>query len=38
MLNKGQFDFWLRQDERKMLVRERSVFMNGLFNVMGILA
>lgn len=33
MLNKGQFDFWLRQDERKVLVRERSAFMNRLFNV-----
>ncbi|PQJ84249.1 transposase [Aliivibrio sifiae] len=28
MLDKGQFDFWLRQDERKNLVRERSAFMN----------
>jgi transposase, IS6 family len=33
MLNKGQFDFWLRHDERKTLVRERSAFMNRLFNV-----
>ena len=33
MLNKGQFDFWLRNDERKTLVRERSAFMNRLFNV-----
>ncbi|MBF4243234.1 IS6 family transposase, partial [Vibrio anguillarum] len=27
------FDFWLRHDERKTLVRERSSFMNRLFNV-----
>ncbi len=33
MLNKGQFDFWLRHDERGTLVRERSAFMNRLFNV-----
>ncbi|MGX9522770.1 IS6 family transposase [Vibrio mediterranei] len=33
MFNKGQFDFWLRRDERKVLVRERSAFMNRLFNV-----
>ncbi|ATF10081.1 Mobile element protein (plasmid) [Candidatus Enterovibrio altilux] len=33
MLNKGQFDFWLRHDEGKTLVRERSAFMNRLFNV-----
>jgi hypothetical protein len=33
MLNKGQFDFWLRRDERKTLVRERSAFMNRLFKV-----
>ena len=33
MLNKGQFDFWLRHDERKPLVRERSAFMNRIFNV-----
>ncbi|GAL15959.1 mobile element protein [Vibrio astriarenae] len=33
MLNKDQFDFWLRRDERKTLVRERSTFMNRLFNV-----
>ncbi|MCG9659574.1 IS6 family transposase [Vibrio mediterranei] len=33
MLNKGQFDFWLRRDERKTLVQERSSFMNRLFNV-----
>ncbi|SON51531.1 protein of unknown function [Vibrio tapetis subsp. tapetis] len=32
-MNKGQFDFWLRHDERKTLVRERSAFMNRLFNV-----
>ncbi len=33
MLNKGQFDFWLRHNERETLVRERSAFMNCLFNV-----
>ncbi|PCS21186.1 Mobile element protein (plasmid) [Candidatus Enterovibrio escicola] len=33
MLNKGQFDFWLRHDEGKTLVRERYAFMNRLFNV-----
>lgn len=33
MLNKGQFDFWLRNDERQTLVRERSAFINRLFNV-----
>ena len=33
MLNKGQLDCWLRQDERKVLVRERSAFMNRRFNV-----
>ncbi|SON51456.1 transposase (plasmid) [Vibrio tapetis subsp. tapetis] len=32
ILNKGQFDFWLRDDERKTLVRERSAFMNRLFS------
>ncbi len=37
MLNKGQFDFWLRHDERQTLVRERSAFMNHLFNIDGIL-
>lgn len=37
MLNKGQFDFWLRHDERKTLVRERAAFMNRLFNIDGIL-
>ncbi len=31
MLNKGQFDFWLHHDERQTLVRERSAFMNHLF-------
>ena len=38
MLNKGQFDFWLRHDEPKTKVRERSVFMNSLFNVDAIYA
>ncbi|NQY51913.1 MAG: DDE-type integrase/transposase/recombinase, partial [Piscirickettsiaceae bacterium] len=33
MLNKRQFDFWLRRDERKTLVRERSAFINLLCNV-----
>ena len=33
MLNKGQFDFWLRNDKRKTVVRERSAFINRLFNV-----
>ena len=33
MLNKGQLDFWLRTEEPKTLVRERSAFMNRLFNV-----
>ena len=38
MLNKGQFDFWLRHDEPKTKVRDRSVFMNSLFNVDAIYA
>ena len=33
MLNKSQFYFWLRHDERKTLARERSAFLNRLFNV-----
>lgn len=33
MLNKGQLDFWLRNDKAKTLVRERSAFINRLFNV-----
>ena len=33
MLNKGQFDFWLRHDKRKTIGRERSTFMNRFFNV-----
>ncbi|MGF1905482.1 IS6 family transposase [Aliivibrio salmonicida] len=33
MLNKGQFDFWLRNDKRKTIARERSTFLNRLFNV-----
>ncbi len=33
MLNKGQFDFWLRNDEHQTLVRERSAFINRLFNI-----
>ena len=32
MLNKGQFDFWLRNDRRKTIVRERSDFITRLFN------
>jgi transposase-like protein len=32
-LNKGQLDFWLRIEESKTLVRERTAFMNRLFNV-----
>ncbi|WP_318479883.1 IS6 family transposase, partial [Photobacterium leiognathi] len=38
MLNKGQFDFWLRHDEPKTKVRDRSAFMNRLFNVDAIYA
>lgn len=37
-LNKGQFDDWLRRDEAKFRVRERSAFMNRLFNVEAVLA
>jgi transposase-like protein len=33
MINKGQFDLWLRNDEHKTLVRERSAFINRLFNI-----
>ncbi|OCH15143.1 transposase [Aliivibrio logei] len=33
MLNKGQFDFWLRNDKRKTIARERSAFLNRLFKV-----
>lgn len=33
MENKSQFDLWLRNDGRKNRVRERSAFMNRLFNV-----
>lgn len=33
MLNKGQFDFWLRNDRRKTIVQERSAFINRLFNI-----
>ena len=33
MLNKSQFDFWLRNDERQILVREIFTFINRLFNV-----
>ena len=33
MLNKGQFDFWLRNDEHQTLGRERSTFINRLFNI-----
>jgi transposase-like protein len=32
-LNKGQLDFWLRTEESKTLVQERTAFMNRLFNV-----
>ncbi|GAW47224.1 hypothetical protein PDPJ_3_00045 [Photobacterium damselae subsp. piscicida] len=38
MLNKGQFDFWLRHDEPKTKVLDRSAFMNSLFNVDAIYA
>ncbi|CAH7455651.1 transposase [Vibrio chagasii] len=38
MLNKGQFDFWLRRDEPKLRVQERSAFLNELFNIFGIYA
>ncbi len=34
MLNKGQFDFWLRHGERQTFVRERSAFMNRLSMLM----
>lgn len=37
-LNKGQFDEWLRCDEPEFLVRERSAFINRLFNVEAVLA
>ena len=37
-LNKGQFDEWLRRDEPEFRVRERSAFMNRLFNVETVLA
>ncbi|GAD91202.1 hypothetical protein VHA01S_073_00140 [Vibrio halioticoli NBRC 102217] len=33
MLNKGQFDSWLRTDNPKTRIWERSAFMNRLFNV-----
>lgn len=33
MLNKGQFDLWLRREDPKIRVRERSAFMNRLLNV-----
>ncbi len=33
MLNRGQLDFWLRTNEPKTLARERSAFMNRLFNI-----
>ena len=38
MLNKGQFNFWLRRDERKTLVWKKSVFINLLFNVKTVFA
>ncbi|CNB53778.1 IS6 family transposase [Yersinia intermedia] len=37
-LNKGQFDIWLRCDEPECRVRERSAFMNRLFNIETVLA
>lgn len=37
-LNKGQFDEWLRRYEPEFRVRERSAFMNRLFNVETVLA
>lgn len=37
-LNKGQFDEGLRRDEPEFRVRERSAFINQLFNVEGVLA
>ncbi|WP_261369922.1 transposase, partial [Yersinia aldovae] len=37
-LNKGQFDIWLCRDEPECRVRERSVFMNRLFNIETVLA
>ena len=33
MLSKWQFYLWLRRDDRKTLVRERSAFITLLFNV-----
>ena len=33
MLNKGQFDFWLRNDKRKTIVWDGSAFLNRLFNI-----
>ena len=33
MLSKGDFDIWLRRDERKTFVRKRSTFINLPFNV-----
>ena len=38
MLSKGQFDFWLRRDEPKLRVQERSAFLSELFNIFGIYA
>ncbi|MCW2255416.1 transposase-like protein [Providencia alcalifaciens] len=32
-LNQGQFDEWLRRGELEFRMRERSAFMNRLFNV-----
>ncbi len=37
-LNKGQFDEWLRRYEPECRVRERSAFINQLFNVETVLA
>ena len=38
MLNKGQFDCWLRRDEPKLRVQERSAFVSELFYIFGIYA
>ncbi len=37
ILNKGWFDFWLHNHELKTPVRERSIYINELINVIGIL-
>ena len=38
MLCKGQFDFWLRREDEKLRQRERSAFINRLFDVETIFA